>query len=88
MKRSFKLTDKEREVANLLIRGKTNSDIAIEMGVKLVTIKTHMTQIMKKIGTTNRTGAALRIQERGYKRIIKKLQDKLNEERNTNHETL
>lgn len=51
---SFKLTTKEKEVAQMILNKKKNREIADEMFVELSTIKTHINNIYKKVGVKNR----------------------------------
>lgn len=48
------LTKKELEVTNYLKQGKTNKEIAYEMGVKPNTVKNHIYNIFKKTNSSNR----------------------------------
>ena len=43
------LTPREREVMGLVIRGRLNKQIAVELGVSEVTVKVHRGQIMRKM---------------------------------------
>jgi DNA-binding NarL/FixJ family response regulator len=52
-------TPKEREVLGGLGGGKPNKIIAYELGICETTVKVHMRHIMRKLGATNRTHAAL-----------------------------
>lgn len=52
---SEKLTDREGEIAALLIRGKTYRRIAEELHVSENTVKTHVKNIYSKAGVQNRT---------------------------------
>ena len=54
------ITPAEQRVLDLLCEGKPNKLIAHELGLATVTVKLHMRQIMKKLGVTNRTQAALK----------------------------
>jgi DNA-binding NarL/FixJ family response regulator len=53
------LTPKEREVLGGLGEGKPNKIIAYELGICETTVKVHMRHIMRKLGATNRTKAAI-----------------------------
>jgi DNA-binding CsgD family transcriptional regulator len=50
-----KLTDRESEIATLLIQGKTYRMIAVELHVSENTIKTHIKNIYSKVGVKSRT---------------------------------
>jgi|SRR5581483_7541822 len=49
------LTDRERDVARLVIRGLSNAAIAREIGISAETVKTHVRGIFAKSGTHSRT---------------------------------
>lgn len=51
---SIGLTNREKEVLNELILGKTYSDIADKLTIAPVTVKTHVLRIYKKIGVKNK----------------------------------
>jgi DNA-binding NarL/FixJ family response regulator len=51
------LTAREREVLNLLARGRSNSDIAQELFITNKTVKNHLSRIYEKIGVHSRAEA-------------------------------
>ena len=53
------LTPREREVAELIARGRSNKLIALELGIAEKTVKTHVGNILGKLGLSDRTQAAL-----------------------------
>lgn len=53
------LTPRERQVLGLVAVGMSNKHVAIELDLQEKTVKHHMTQILTKLGVTNRTEAAM-----------------------------
>jgi DNA-binding NarL/FixJ family response regulator len=53
------LTTRELEVLRLLGAGKSNKDIAAELSISERTARTHVSNILRKLGLTSRTQAAL-----------------------------
>lgn len=53
------LTDRQREVFDLLLAGQSNKEIARVLGVLEGTVKVHVRAIMQKLGVRNRTQAAV-----------------------------
>ena len=54
-----KLTEREADVLGQLAHGMTNKQIALELGIGETTVKTHVSNIMMKLGVLSRTQAAL-----------------------------
>lgn len=52
------LTPAELEVLAFLPRGMTNREIGRELGVKVETVKTHVTHVLRKLGASHRSEAA------------------------------
>lgn len=52
----LQLTPREREVAALVCRGRTNAQIARSLGVGVATVKTHLLHIFDKCGVETRAG--------------------------------
>ena len=59
------LTPRELEVLAELARGRANKAIAFELGVSERTVKTHVSNILGKLGFTDRTQAAVYAVRRG-----------------------
>ena len=57
--RADQLTPREREVLALLARGFANKRIAAELGIAEKTVKTHVSNVLAKLGVSDRTQAAL-----------------------------
>jgi DNA-binding NarL/FixJ family response regulator len=53
------LTQRELEVLRLLANGMANKEIARELGIGEKTVKTHVSNILSKLGVLSRTQAAL-----------------------------
>jgi two-component system, NarL family, response regulator LiaR len=53
------LTRREREVLELIVRGRSNKRIALELGIAEKTVKTHVGHMLAKLGVADRTQAAL-----------------------------
>jgi two-component system, NarL family, response regulator LiaR len=60
-----RLTPREREVLELIARGRSNKRIALELGVSEKTVKTHVGHVLAKLGVTDRTQAALHAVQAG-----------------------
>jgi DNA-binding CsgD family transcriptional regulator len=60
------LTDREREILELLTQGKTNRQIAGELFVTTETVKFHVSNILTKLAVDNRTQAAALAARAGY----------------------
>lgn len=51
------LTEREREVLALMVEGSSNSQIAVKLGVSSSTIKSHVSNVLSKLGVASRTEA-------------------------------
>ena len=51
------LTEREREVLVLMVEGSSNSQIAVKLGVSSSTIKSHVSNVLSKLGVNSRTEA-------------------------------
>lgn len=58
-KEKASLTEREKEVLDLVAEGMLNKEIAKKLFLSEKTVKNHLNTIFKKIGVTNRTNAAL-----------------------------
>ena len=57
------LSEREREVLNLLASGKTNSEVAGDLFISVGTVKSHTGNIYRKLGARNRAQALTRARE-------------------------
>jgi len=60
-----RLTRRERDVLELIARGRSNKRIALELGISEKTVKTHVGHLLAKLGVSDRTQAALMAVEEG-----------------------
>jgi two-component system, NarL family, response regulator LiaR len=63
------LTGREIEILQLVAMGKTNQEIADQLFLSERTVRTHITNILSKLGLTNRTQAALYALKAGISHI-------------------
>jgi DNA-binding NarL/FixJ family response regulator len=54
-----RLTRRERDVLELIARGRSNKRIAFELDISEKTVKTHVGHVLAKLGVSDRTQAAL-----------------------------
>ena len=52
-----KLSPRQMDILASVTRGLSNADIALELGINIVTVKTHITTIFEKLGAANRSEA-------------------------------
>lgn len=53
------LTEREQEVLCLIVQGKTNREIAVELFITEKTVKNHVTNMLRKLDMVDRTQAAV-----------------------------
>lgn len=63
--RLAELTDREREVALAIGRGRSNAEISAELYMSVATVKSHVTHVMAKLGVENRVQVAICVHEAG-----------------------
>ncbi len=62
------LTDREREVLELIAQGKNNQAIANELVLSLKTVRNHVSNVFNKLQVTDRAGAIVKAREAGMGR--------------------
>ncbi len=62
---SLGITDREREVLQLLADGRSNKEIAARLGLSPNTVKTHVARLFEKLRVARRTEAILLARELG-----------------------
>src|SRR5512134_3178772 len=62
---SSPLSEREKDVARVLLQGKSNKQIALELGISNRTVEFHLRNIYTKLGVTSRTEAILKLAEQG-----------------------
>ena len=60
------LTQRELEVLLLIAQGKSNQEIADKLYLSNGTVRNYMTNILSKLGASNRTEAAKTAEEEGW----------------------
>ncbi len=55
------LTEKECAIIHLLLNGKSNGEIAKNMEISINTVKFHLQNIYRKLGTNNRTSTSVKL---------------------------
>jgi DNA-binding NarL/FixJ family response regulator len=60
------LTDRETEVLRLIAQGRSNSEIAAELFLGVETVKTHVRNVLAKLGARDRVQAVITAYESGF----------------------
>jgi DNA-binding NarL/FixJ family response regulator len=60
------LTDREGEVLRLMARGRTNAEIAAALVLGVETVKTHVGNVLAKLGARDRTQAVIAAYDSGF----------------------
>ncbi|MEU7858564.1 response regulator transcription factor [Nonomuraea sp. NPDC049141] len=64
-KRLSRLTERERQVARVVARGLSNTEIARELNMTETTVKAHVSRTLAKLGLANRVQIALLVRDAG-----------------------
>lgn len=59
------LSERERDVLDLAMKGRLNKEIADELGIALQTVKNHMRSVFIKLNVENRIELLLLVQKKG-----------------------
>ncbi len=59
MNHEYNLSHQETKIVSCLANGEPNKIIALHLGISVATVKVHIRTILRKLGTTNRTQAAI-----------------------------
>ncbi|WP_439659706.1 ATP-binding protein [Lentzea sp. HUAS TT2] len=59
-RRDEPLTTRQRQIAGLVAEGLTNTEIAVRLGISVATVRSHVTQMLSKLGLSSRTQLAAR----------------------------
>ncbi|ANZ42019.1 hypothetical protein BBK82_44910 [Lentzea guizhouensis] len=54
------LTARQQQVAELVVEGLTNPEIAVRLGISTGTVRSHVTQMLTRLGLSSRTQLAAR----------------------------
>lgn len=60
------LSIREKEILTWVAEGRTNIQIAAALGLSQFTVKNHVQRIIKKLGASNRTDAAVRFKQTAW----------------------
>jgi DNA-binding NarL/FixJ family response regulator len=52
------LTNREKQVLQILVEGRSNKEIARPLGIEERTVKAHISKMMRKIGVANRVAVS------------------------------
>jgi two-component system NarL family response regulator len=63
------LSPREREVLQLIVTGRSNKEIGVDLGVAENTVKNHVKVVLEKLGVQDRVQATTRAIQRGIVRI-------------------
>ena len=68
-----RLTDRKREVAVAIGRGKSNAEISRELYMSIATVKAHVSRLLEKLGFNNRVQIALLAHDAGEAQLTARL---------------
>lgn len=62
-------SEREREILQLVAKGRANKEIASALGISEDTVKRHVSNVLRKLGTTDRAGATAEAIRRGIVKV-------------------
>lgn len=63
------LTSKEKEIFDLLVKNKTTKDISMILNISEKTIRNHISNVIQRLGSVNRSNAILELIKLGEIKI-------------------
>ncbi|TCB90722.1 hypothetical protein E0H26_26880 [Micromonospora zingiberis] len=61
------LTPREREVLLAVAQGRSNAEVAVDLGIGDETVKTHVSEVLRKLGCRDRVQAVIAVYESGLR---------------------
>lgn len=61
MTQGWRFSPRERQIVSLLASGCSNQEIANRLGLRLQTVKNHLSRVYRKLGVPNRVQLAVRV---------------------------
>ena len=77
MESQDRFSERERKVIDLLLRGNSNKQIAVVLGVSVRTIEFHLSNVYKKLGVISRTEAVLELSKEHPRESVDERSDEL-----------
>lgn len=60
------LTEREREIVEGVMRGRSNDEIGADLGIARKTVEAHLSRLYERLGVSTRTDMALRVEREGW----------------------
>jgi len=58
---SLRLSPQQTRIVKLILQGKADKQIAREMGLRVPTVRAHLTRVFHRLGVTDRVGLVVRV---------------------------